>query len=1445
MWDDMPASPMSPMSPSAGGRRGSVNPSGRRSLSWMPGNRPKPRPRAIPLTHSETIDARRLYDAAQERGGIYDEWRLLCELSKLGWRRREQEMAVVSGGYHWRDPMNFEQMCAAAERAKALTQQEPPANDATALRFAYRELLMQQVYADAAADAAALAAVAVSAIAADGAPAARRQQPPASPQQQPQQQQQVDMQLPRQDTDMDPMSLSMSFSASVASRRALRHVILTRATVDRVLKNCAVHPDATRPWFGPATETEGRRKAVPFEELARLAVGVQDASEASGSLHRFNMALELLPEEPGGIGSVALPDRLWHCLRGAVSRRRNMLASVQRVRHAAGGKHRLGPGADWQNGSPSPRSEGSHGRLYRGQDSPQAAASQQQQGSPVRQQRWASRWDWLERTRRRTYTHAAQRLHGHREDPPPPLPTLPGPDAVHTQRYITAGEALRSLANLSHSYCATTPGTTASPLLPPPASGSMLELRGLAGSPAGSILASPRELALSFGSQASPRPYQQPPDLGEQSRSLVRCMDCLQPALCATCNPYCEACALRAAAPPSPGPRPAPRARSPQRQAAGRAKGPVWRRPGEPLGAASAALAPGPGERLPLYAFGDPTLGPRWTWRFRVACTGDADLAVGVASGAAALAPGVELRSTARWAYHSWRMGGFGEASLWCAGEQVAAQLPVLGDGSQLTLSADSSCDRLWVAVDGELVSEQPLSAAWCQDTACSLGPVRPVRPCAQILTPGCSVHFLSKVATPPAPAPQPATQAAGPSLRALARSAWRRAAAAQRRRNSSELDGASRGRSSAEDLPGYRPQVGPFRALALPPTRLPRLVAGPAVAPALRRWELGSGALSGKLSPAFPADSLLHKEARKGARVPPAATLAHWAYPAAAAVHGGGGDTTPRGNGERALAYHGGLIFTNATGEVLAATAFAPGGGGGAGAGSVLRLCGPYPWRPEWTTELDAARRWAPECGASLRDGGVRSCCWVLPGERLQGGTTHWPHGALAVLFRDPLDPPSSADCYFCVETAFGTAGALGAGSHPRAAATRRLPQHGPAILPPCPPPAAPHGSSSPQRRCPLGPYDVAATHLAATLRTAPPGNPTQYTIDLTGPLSPLAEAGVRGTGALSPPQPCASMCPDERRRRLVPQAAARQSWAYPLRDVQLAGSAALSSLDRIAPEAAFVAHGGWVYFDGSGDVCGVTAADDFTGGQGAELVFDAARPLRPEWCQALGAQGRWQPVCSDRVRRTGARLWCYLSPEEDVGDSSAGRWPYGAVAFLGREQWDGPVHPRDCYHAAAMPRTPRPSGSPGSPPMSSRASVFSSPRWFPSVAAGRAPARMKSLRVLGALQLFDAPAKELDPYGGKAAEGLVHRSPQPALQCRAEADTEVGRLAAAALRRPATATGGAAGRQRPRRPASAAAVRRQQRMQWALAHCVPPKGAAPELGEALRGAVAAQLAV
>eukprot|EP01059_Diplonema_ambulator_P009872 TRINITY_DN19847_c0_g2_i7.p1 TRINITY_DN19847_c0_g2~~TRINITY_DN19847_c0_g2_i7.p1 ORF type:complete len:1592 (+),score=468.24 TRINITY_DN19847_c0_g2_i7:5214-9989(+) len=172
------------------------------------------------------------------------------------------------------------------------------------------------------------------------------------------------------------------------------------------------------------------------------------------------------------------------------------------------------------------------------------------------------------------------------------------------------------------------------------------------------------------------------------------------------------------------------------------------------------------------------------------------------------------------------------------------------------------------------------------------------------------------------------------------------------------------------------------------------------------------------------------------------------------------------------------------------------------------------------------------------------------------------------------------------------------------------------------------------------------------------------RYSVPLEGPLLPLVDAGVPGEGRVSPSS-LVTLPQAARRRAGIPRLAHSFVWAYPLPGIN--GLSGLN-LDTNHAAVTFVTYGGFIYLDEEGAPLSVNALSP-----GSGLSFNGPyRWTQSEQTLEIELSGRMQPITIKQLSDIGAKYFCWLKPEEELGISPCPT--HGGFVYLFREPSDQP---------------------------------------------------------------------------------------------------------------------------------------------------------------------------
>ena len=170
------------------------------------------------------------------------------------------------------------------------------------------------------------------------------------------------------------------------------------------------------------------------------------------------------------------------------------------------------------------------------------------------------------------------------------------------------------------------------------------------------------------------------------------------------------------------------------------------------------------------------------------------------------------------------------------------------------------------------------------------------------------------------------------------------------------------------------------------------------------------------------------------------------------------------------------------------------------------------------------------------------------------------------------------------------------------------------------------------------------------------------RYTVPLEGPLEPLVGVGMPNEGRVSP-QSAVTLPQALRRKAMIPRMAASFVWAYPLPGMN--GLRGLP-IDQTSHIVQFVTFGGFIYLDARGMPLSVNA---LCPGEGLSFVGPHKWSTTIETTE-MERSGRMQPITIKALADTGARYFCWIKPNEDIGLKPVP--VHGGFVYLFREPSD-----------------------------------------------------------------------------------------------------------------------------------------------------------------------------
>jgi len=149
---------------------------------------------------------------------------------------------------------------------------------------------------------------------------------------------------------------------------------------------------------------------------------------------------------------------------------------------------------------------------------------------------------------------------------------------------------------------------------------------------------------------------------------------------------------------------------------------------------------------------------------------------------------------------------------------------------------------------------------------------------------------------------------------------------------------------------------------------------------------------------------------------------------------------------------------------------------------------------------------------------------------------------------------------------------------------------------------------------------------------------------------------------GQLSPAHPI-TLNEEAKRKALIPVTATSFVWSYPVvLNIDISKAKDINPAD---PDTAFLLVGGYTYFDVKDEVCGVNTIIPAKSG----LIFSKPKQWNHDYTDALHKYGRFQPITIKFLHDLGARHFCWIRPDEPIGDgwgSAEKLCPNGGFVYL-----------------------------------------------------------------------------------------------------------------------------------------------------------------------------------
>jgi len=212
------------------------------------------------------------------------------------------------------------------------------------------------------------------------------------------------------------------------------------------------------------------------------------------------------------------------------------------------------------------------------------------------------------------------------------------------------------------------------------------------------------------------------------------------------------------------------------------------------------------------------------------------------------------------------------------------------------------------------------------------------------------------------------------------------------------------------------------------------------------------------------------------------------------------------------------------------------------------------------------------------------------------------------------------------------------------------------------------------------VGPFGVEQINR---LRISMDRSFSSFEVTFTGAMRAL-QGSVSNHGICTP-FAAITLPPEYRAKAKIPLGATCFCFAFPLAGVNTlpADSRAAFLAAGNDPNWRFICYGGFLYFDGEGNVLAANAI-----GEGSDLCFASPQPWRAEYTNKLVAENRFQPVTLSNMLNAGARHFAWIHAGETLV-GSAGPWEpavHGAFVYLFHDDPTG-TSSQDIFFPVASP--------------------------------------------------------------------------------------------------------------------------------------------------------------
>jgi len=164
---------------------------------------------------------------------------------------------------------------------------------------------------------------------------------------------------------------------------------------------------------------------------------------------------------------------------------------------------------------------------------------------------------------------------------------------------------------------------------------------------------------------------------------------------------------------------------------------------------------------------------------------------------------------------------------------------------------------------------------------------------------------------------------------------------------------------------------------------------------------------------------------------------------------------------------------------------------------------------------------------------------------------------------------------------------------------------------------------------------------------------------------------------GQVSPSHPVLDEDAPQREAAGIPSEACQFVFSYPVADWEMVENDVYSlnawdHLEGVAAMHSFLTVGGYIYFNDTGAIVGVTTLGRPQREDKGSLHFGDPVKVLPEWTSSLVEQGRFQPVTMKSLVECGAKHFCWIRPNEEIKNANGKACsvqpsiPHGGLIYL-----------------------------------------------------------------------------------------------------------------------------------------------------------------------------------